>query len=214
MAENGKHSGGMIRIIHGVGHGAFYTETFSDMSSVVYDCGTNGRRKDLEKIIDDFLRFSDTIPVLFVSHFDKDHINGIEYLLNKNSAVKRLIIPYYSEEEKCIMLVAHLLTGGTINDFTYRFIENTRGVLDSINNNNSGNEPVELVDFLFLQQCCSSPVSAASVFHHCLLLTRGFPALSSPTGPPAPPQLPCISLCCAPCSITATVQPLLLCSAT
>jgi beta-lactamase superfamily II metal-dependent hydrolase len=149
----------MIRIIHGVGHGAFYTETFLGKNSIVYDCGADKPQEMLNEIIDDFHCFLGEISVLFVSHFHSDHINGIQYLLKK-CKVKRLVIPYLNEEEKRIILVAHLLAGGEINDFTYRFIENTEEALGSISDRI---EPVVLIRIREQQMLNEEEISITDV---------------------------------------------------
>lgn len=81
-----------------VGHGAFYTEVLRGGCQVVavYDCG--GKNQPIaHKCIDDFIAGLDgntkpTIDYLFISHFHKDHVNGVRYLLMK-SRVKWIILP-------------------------------------------------------------------------------------------------------------------------
>ncbi len=90
----------LIRTIWPVGHGAFYTEVLHTPRgpiSVVYDCGG----KDTQIITDNVNHLLSRLPkangrpvvdMVFISHFHKDHINGLQYLL-KNADVKNLIIP-------------------------------------------------------------------------------------------------------------------------
>ena len=95
----------VIRTIHPVGQGGFYTEEFFDGNrnhTVVYDCG--GSNKELiEKYLDGFLATSDgvkkEIDAVFISHLHADHVNGLEYLLN-NADVKLLVLPQLSEDMK------------------------------------------------------------------------------------------------------------------
>lgn len=98
------------RIFHPVGHGAFYTEQFylegdaHPCFTVVFDCGrfeaakkgwSYKKYKDaIENYVsvDSGLIASQTINILFISHFHTDHVLGIEYLL-KNYDVKKIIMP-------------------------------------------------------------------------------------------------------------------------
>ena len=84
----------MIRGIHPVGAGTFITELHCLKQVVVYDCG-NGKgisKNDFHMIIDRAFEKVKHISLMFISHFDKDHVSGVEYLiekgyLNRNSKV-------------------------------------------------------------------------------------------------------------------------------
>ncbi|CAK7052583.1 MBL fold metallo-hydrolase [Providencia sp.] len=84
----------MIRTFHSIGQGAFYTEKF-DNFSFVYDCGTdtNGEKR-INKYVKNHFKKGDVINVLFISHFHRDHINGIKYLLS-NYKVDFIFIPQF-----------------------------------------------------------------------------------------------------------------------
>lgn len=77
----------MQRIFHPVGQGAFFTEVFKDATgkvtfTVVYDCGTDSNMSLLKREITDVFADVDHIDFLFFSHFDRDHVNGYEELVN------------------------------------------------------------------------------------------------------------------------------------
>lgn len=85
------------RTLHPVGQGAFFSEQFFDSSnqclfSVIYDCGStskgllNHEIEQLEKSID----------IMFISHFDNDHINGLKTLIEKKllRATSVVVIPF------------------------------------------------------------------------------------------------------------------------
>ena len=77
----------MRRTIHPVGCAQFITESFFHGSiHVVMDCGM-GRGKNpttrLEQLVDNYFAYNAHIDHLFVSHFDNDHYNGIQYLISK-----------------------------------------------------------------------------------------------------------------------------------
>lgn len=73
-----------------------------------------------------------TIHIVYISHFDDDHINGLKYLLNKTD-VKEVSIPYATPTERFIYLLnstsdehGELQTTDLLNisDFTIDFIAN------------------------------------------------------------------------------------------
>ena len=71
----------MIRTFHPIGQGAFYTEEFNNFTAV-YDCGSETDLPLLHHEIRETFSAHQHINALFISHFDNDHINGLEYLLN------------------------------------------------------------------------------------------------------------------------------------
>ncbi len=89
----------VVRTIHPVGQGGFYTEEFfvnnapEPMYRIAYDCGGKSKR-----FIENYLKAlfplsgNKKIDALFLSHFHNDHINGLDYLL-EHGLVKRLVIP-------------------------------------------------------------------------------------------------------------------------
>lgn len=74
-----------------IGQGAFYVEQFfnhieyipegDDRINVVYDCGSLSGSNLLHKQIDVCFYHCKKIHALFLSHFDEDHVNGLEYML-------------------------------------------------------------------------------------------------------------------------------------
>lgn len=101
----------VIRTIHPVGQGGFYTETFiegNDKHTVVYDCGGSSQAA-MEKYLKKYLHNNDAggkmkIDAVFISHLHADHVNGLGYLL-KNADVKYLILPQLTEAMKLEALV-------------------------------------------------------------------------------------------------------------
>lgn len=85
----------IIRTIHPVGCAAFITERFCELRhypeynwyyNVVYDCGRSKSMKNeqLFKMIDKALpSVHKHIDILFLSHFDYDHISGVDYLIKE-----------------------------------------------------------------------------------------------------------------------------------
>lgn len=101
----------VVRTIHPVGQGAFYSERFYDIPggrpvfTVVYDCGSGigcNASSDAKSVIKRFannLRMErrPVIDILFISHFHSDHINGIKELV-KHVKIKNIIMPYMKRE--------------------------------------------------------------------------------------------------------------------
>jgi hypothetical protein len=93
-----------------VGHGCFHTGvlgTHKPLLRWLYDCGSWTKKEVLKERVDDYAarllqdisRESD-IDLLFASHFDADHVSGLDYLLRRTRAtpvrVHTAIIPYMS----------------------------------------------------------------------------------------------------------------------
>ncbi len=124
----------LSRIFHTIGQGAFYTEEFysdDDLKFiVVYDCGslTLGSRtsiapqnnKELVKKVRQDLGVSKSgltkVDILFISHFDIDHINGCLTL-----QPKVVIIPFLSAETIAILSIGAQLGN---NNFQADFYTN------------------------------------------------------------------------------------------
>lgn len=83
--------GKIIRTFHPVGQGAFYSERHLDYN-IVYDCGSNSRKK-AEGVVSQAFSKDETIDVLFISHFDEDHVNLIEKLKDSVKEIKYVVMP-------------------------------------------------------------------------------------------------------------------------
>lgn len=99
----------MIRSFHPVGHGAFYSEKFYGLPmrrcfTVVYDCGTSMPHASIRsnKVVENALNDCDCIDVLFISHFDSDHVSLIEDLIAKIS-IRNVVLPLLHPEEFAVL---------------------------------------------------------------------------------------------------------------
>ena len=133
----------VTRTIQPVGQGGFYTEIFEipnqkgEISTrcVVYDCGS-ATRSEPKKTIESALFDEDglDIDILFISHFDDDHVNGLTEL-SKKHRIKRIVIPqihgyeWFYVLEDSIKRGTYQPRGNLINSF-----------LKSIRNETSQNE--------------------------------------------------------------------------
>lgn len=100
----------MTRTFANVGQGLFAIEKFYDGEQVVfcavYDCGSgsgkqiNGKNKLIinENLGDEKI----SIDVLFISHFDSDHVNGIPYILD-HYMVKNIFLPLIPDDVKVLL---------------------------------------------------------------------------------------------------------------
>ncbi len=95
----------LIRKVHPVGCGAFITEVFEWKGggfTAVYDCGM-GRSvntpKALKTVVDNAFMASQVIGLLFLSHFDNDHINGVSYLISTGHITQntKVVLPLVKE---------------------------------------------------------------------------------------------------------------------
>ena len=79
------------RVIYPVGQGGFAVEFIGDMC-VAYDCGSNSSVTSITRSIDNLIKNGvDHIDFLVISHFDRDHVNSIQRLLNKIKVSKALV---------------------------------------------------------------------------------------------------------------------------
>lgn len=85
------------RFICPVGQGGFSIEKIEGFT-VVFDCGSSTSSNMVKNCIDhlsDFLL--DHVDILFISHFDMDHVNGIRSLL-ESTRVRRAVTPMIPRE--------------------------------------------------------------------------------------------------------------------
>ena len=104
----------MTRTFHPVGQGVFYSEQFrsenGDGFRIVYDCGTKTSRQKVDPatVIQDAFKDIETvenkkpIDILFISHFDTDHVSMINELLNQH-AILCVVLPLLPVEEKSVL---------------------------------------------------------------------------------------------------------------
>ncbi|AUR47870.1 hypothetical protein [Porphyromonas gingivalis] len=93
------------RIFHPVGQGAFYSERHTSCNiNIVYDCGTtNPSLLAKQRVVSQSFGKNDVIHILFISHFDKDHISLIDTLKNAVKKIERVVIPLLHDEEKIFL---------------------------------------------------------------------------------------------------------------
>jgi beta-lactamase superfamily II metal-dependent hydrolase len=90
------------RIFHPIGQGAFYSERHENFN-IVYDCGNWKNTKLADKVVKQAFFEGETIDILFISHFDYDHVNKIK-TLKEHTHIKKVIMPLLHDEEKKILI--------------------------------------------------------------------------------------------------------------
>lgn len=92
------------RIFYPVGQGGFYAERFyygdENIFNAVYDCGSISG-KTAQNIVENAFQKDERIDILFISHFDSDHVNLIYSLKAK---INTIIMPLLHNNEKEILL--------------------------------------------------------------------------------------------------------------
>lgn len=120
----------VFRTIHPVGHGGFFTEELCEGNNcfnVVYDCGTRNGLQLLEREINKAFNRKKSVDLLFISHFDRDHVSGLKELVRRNllNSGTKVVMPFhypsyfvilnpflYAYYEQCMLILRS--TGATI----------------------------------------------------------------------------------------------------
>ena len=93
------------RIFHTIGQGAFYSERHENIN-IVYDCGTewkNRAKSIFNKVVTQSFSKKEIIDILFISHFDYDHVSKIQTLKKHVKEIKRVILPLLHDNEKILL---------------------------------------------------------------------------------------------------------------
>ena len=124
----------ITRLILPVGQGAFYVEKFENRKNIVYDCGSMGNEEKIKELIEKCFERNKVIEAIFISHLDKDHMNGVKDLLTK-CEVKRICFPLITEEMKQALKIKIMIEeamGNNYSDFIKEFIENPEAAIRKI----------------------------------------------------------------------------------
>ncbi|AYQ57608.1 hypothetical protein MS2017_1946 [Bathymodiolus thermophilus thioautotrophic gill symbiont] len=90
------------RIFHPIGQGAFYSERHNNFN-IVYDCGNWKDTLEANKVVERAFKKDEVIDILFISHFDYDHVNKIK-TLNEHTKIKKVVMPLLHDEEKTLLI--------------------------------------------------------------------------------------------------------------
>lgn len=91
-----------IRCLFPVGHGGFAAEVINGNYLTIFDCGSDVCPARVSHYID-AIKARDLDPVnrLFISHFDKDHVNCIRELIDK-IGVREVVVPSVPKEMRFV----------------------------------------------------------------------------------------------------------------
>lgn len=104
------------RVFHPIGQGAFYSERHDDYN-IVYDCGEWKNSKESTRLVENSFSSNSVIHMLFISHFDFDHVSKIDVLKN-NFTIQICILPLLTDDQKQIMTSFYKsLAKATITNF-------------------------------------------------------------------------------------------------
>jgi len=98
------------RIFHPIGQGAFYSERHPGFN-MVYDCGNLKDTGLADKVVRQSFMPSDEVDVLFVSHFDFDHISKIHTLKNHVKDIKTVVLPLLHNDERILLTNIYRILG-------------------------------------------------------------------------------------------------------
>lgn len=98
----------IIRTFHPVGQGAFYSERHPNFN-IVYDCGSLTAGKTKEKVVHQSFSKKETIDVLFISHFDADHVNLIKKLKDSVKEIKYVVMPLLDTNKECLAKLYNII---------------------------------------------------------------------------------------------------------
>lgn len=90
------------RIFHPIGQGAFYSERHENIN-IVYDCGNWKDTRLSDKVVKQSFDANEKIDILFLSHFDFDHVSKISTLKNHVSSIERVVLPLLHDNEKILL---------------------------------------------------------------------------------------------------------------
>ncbi len=102
-------------IFHKAGQGLFYSGTIrvspprGPRFDFVYDCGSQ-KREIIEEAVSNYKRAflrDNHIDMLVISHLHKDHVSGLDKLLNDNTRVDYVFLPYLLPVERLILALMY-----------------------------------------------------------------------------------------------------------
>ncbi|KPH91734.1 hypothetical protein AMS57_06510 [Pseudoalteromonas undina] len=92
----------VVRTFHPVGQGGFYSERHNNFN-IVYDCGAIPV-SNAKAVVQAAFSKVDDIDILFISHFDYDHVSAISTLQKAVRNIKQVVLPLLDEEHKNLLI--------------------------------------------------------------------------------------------------------------
>ncbi|MCL6445189.1 MAG: MBL fold metallo-hydrolase, partial [Alicyclobacillus sp.] len=114
-----------VETFHPVGQGLFYSGCIGGSFNFVYDCGSTSQAKKLKQAIVRYKKDVTKIHLLIISHFDKDHISGLDDLL-ANLELDSVVMPYVNILERILCILSSNLRSRWYRDFLVDPVEYLR----------------------------------------------------------------------------------------
>lgn len=119
-------------IQHPVGQGLFYScrihcRAHPEPIDFVCDCGTDSKREYLESAVEEYHRSISRrgLDFLILSHFDADHVNGLDLLLDGSFSTGTVFLPYLTPLQRMFLGIRN----SSEADSYYDFLANPVGFL-------------------------------------------------------------------------------------
>lgn len=103
----------IVRTQWAVGNGFFHSGRISndsDSITYVYDCGALSARRSqdaLKREIETFSGRANSVDLMFISHYDYDHVSGVANLASR-LPITRFILPLIPDAERLFYFAAHV----------------------------------------------------------------------------------------------------------
>ena len=107
-------------IQHAAGHGGFHSGRASVGPDAgfnwIFDCGAKNASK-LETLVQTWtMRNQEPVHWLFISHFDADHVSGLDTLMSR-TIIRDVMVPYVNERELVLQLLYEVNRGNLQRTF-------------------------------------------------------------------------------------------------
>ena len=93
----------VIRTFHPIGQGGFYSERHNNFN-IVYDCGAWPLNKFAKSVSATAFSKDEDIDILFISHFDYDHISKIPTLRSSVRRIRAVVLPLLKTKHKNLLI--------------------------------------------------------------------------------------------------------------
>jgi len=108
----------ITRYFHPIGQGGFTSEHHefghNKFFTIVYDCGVAHNRRSADSVVRHPVLKGRDIDILFISHFDYDHVCKLKVLASHVGKIKNVVMPLLHKQEQIILTNLYRLSGFNI----------------------------------------------------------------------------------------------------
>ena len=101
-------------IQHAIGQGGFHSGQLINKDGIrfnwIFDCGAKNSKQFENYLLDWTRRLNEPVDWLFISHFDFDHVSGLNTLMSR-CVIQDVMIPYVNDEELAYVLLSEIARG-------------------------------------------------------------------------------------------------------